>query len=665
MAIYHFHMSNVSRKTGGSALATESYITGQTCHDERTGETYNYGRAQRVVERGIMLPAGAPDSWMQRGVMMNAAERECTRKNARTAKKVEASLPVEMSQEQMLDLIRSFAAKLTDKGYGVVWALHTDKEDLNPHVHYEIVNQQIDADGNWIKKWDKSRPAKERTHWLDRKTTLDELRAEWAADVNKALEKAGIDERVDHRSYEDQGNGLTPTQHEGYKARRREAAGHIDPVCEMNRRIRAANDQILARRAVQQAQTLERERLLRMVTEANPDAFIMEVAPDIYQAAIEHFAGRRDVIIASSAEEKQKLETVRASLQQKETDYSDVEREVQSIPQAKVTEVENELTEPTTEGQDDWYERLAESLETGIERVCRWVDREIRELTERLAALTQKLRAWFGKLSEHYRSKVDAVRRSADRRARVASAAAAGREGGRKQRTQSSPERSVRDVIRDLVDAVRGWQPAERESARFVRTAPGRNAAIAGAELTADQIQDSPAAAATRPTTTAEKRAVLEQAKEAFKEVQIVRVMEDHGMRIRTKRRQIDGRKIEVIPMSRHRDIWIGKTGTTYLNVNAGYLGFGGGSAFDFAREYIPEYQELTEQEAIIRFAHTYMPEVLKDYERRAIVQNENQKQGRISFADRLARIRAKKQEENSRDEAREHRTRSYDDWER
>ena len=48
MAIYHLSVSNVSRASGSRATATLSYITGKRVHDERRGETYDYGRKERV-----------------------------------------------------------------------------------------------------------------------------------------------------------------------------------------------------------------------------------------------------------------------------------------------------------------------------------------------------------------------------------------------------------------------------------------------------------------------------------------------------------------------------------------------------------------------------------------------------------------------------------------
>ena len=46
---------------------------------------------------------------------------------------------------------------------------------------------------------------------------IKKIRETWADLANKALERAGYREKIDHRSYADQGNGLQATIHEGTK----------------------------------------------------------------------------------------------------------------------------------------------------------------------------------------------------------------------------------------------------------------------------------------------------------------------------------------------------------------------------------------------------------------------------------------------------------------
>ncbi|MBQ6206521.1 MAG: MobA/MobL family protein, partial [Oscillospiraceae bacterium] len=66
-------------------------------------------------------------------------------------------------------------------------------------------------------------------------------RKAWAEATNRFLERAGNQERVDHRSHAERGLDEQPTVHEGVAARAMEAAGIISDRCELNRQIKADN----------------------------------------------------------------------------------------------------------------------------------------------------------------------------------------------------------------------------------------------------------------------------------------------------------------------------------------------------------------------------------------------------------------------------------------
>ena len=59
--------------------------------------------------------------------------------------------------------------------------------------------------------------------------------------TNRFLERAGNQERIDHRSHAERGLDEQPTVHEGVAARAMEAAGIASDRCELNRRIKADN----------------------------------------------------------------------------------------------------------------------------------------------------------------------------------------------------------------------------------------------------------------------------------------------------------------------------------------------------------------------------------------------------------------------------------------
>lgn len=66
-------------------------------------------------------------------------------------------------------------------------------------------------------------------------------RAAWADVVNRALERSGVEQRIDHRSHAERGLDEKPTIHEGVNARIIEKMGYVSDRCELNRQIRADN----------------------------------------------------------------------------------------------------------------------------------------------------------------------------------------------------------------------------------------------------------------------------------------------------------------------------------------------------------------------------------------------------------------------------------------
>ena len=66
-------------------------------------------------------------------------------------------------------------------------------------------------------------------------------RAAWADVSNRCLERAGREERIDHRSNAARGLDEIPTIHEGVAAQALERKGIVSDRCELNRQIRADN----------------------------------------------------------------------------------------------------------------------------------------------------------------------------------------------------------------------------------------------------------------------------------------------------------------------------------------------------------------------------------------------------------------------------------------
>lgn len=272
MAIFHMSISNVSRAKGSSSCASLAYIAASKVYEERTHQTYSYGRKERVVKVATLLPDGAPRAYADAAQLFNAIEKYDQASNARTAKKIVVALPRELSLDESDEILTDFIRdNLCANGYCATYAIHNDKDGNNPHAHILVANRQINKKGEWSskrkmeyaldekgeriplidKKTGKQKVDKRnRKQWkrisaeqnpLDKKQFLEQLREAWAVECNKHLSQ---EDRIDHRSNAARGIDDIPTIHEGYAARAMEARGDVSDRMEINRHIRLKNDLI-------------------------------------------------------------------------------------------------------------------------------------------------------------------------------------------------------------------------------------------------------------------------------------------------------------------------------------------------------------------------------------------------------------------------------------
>lgn len=272
MAIFHMSISNVSRAKGSSSCASLAYIAASKVYEERTHQTYSYGRKERVMKVATLLPDGAPTAYADAAQLFNAIEKHEQASNARTAKKIVVALPRELSLDESDEILTDFIRdNLCANGYCATYAIHRDKDGNNPHAHILVANRQINKKGEWSskrkmeyaldekgeriplidKKTGKQKVDKRnRKQWkrisaeqnpLDKKQFLEQLREAWAVECNKHLSQ---EDRIDHRSNAARGIDDIPTIHEGYAARAMEARGDVSERMEINRQIHLKNDLI-------------------------------------------------------------------------------------------------------------------------------------------------------------------------------------------------------------------------------------------------------------------------------------------------------------------------------------------------------------------------------------------------------------------------------------
>ena len=136
---------------------------------------------------------------------------------ARYARSLTVALPRELDRAAQIALMQGYVrASLSDRGMVADWVIH-DKSDGNPHAHIMLTTRELGS-ADWGRK---------RHDWNAR-DVLSGLRSDWAQHANLALERAGFNERIDHRSNHARGIYLEPDSHNPYvadHARRQGAIG--------------------------------------------------------------------------------------------------------------------------------------------------------------------------------------------------------------------------------------------------------------------------------------------------------------------------------------------------------------------------------------------------------------------------------------------------------
>ena len=303
MAIYHLEAKVVSRGAGRSAVAASAYLSCSRLYNDYDGIQHDYTRKQGLVWQQIFLPEYAPQEWQNREKLWNAVEEVEAAKDSRLAREFVVALPIELSREQQIELLQDFIREqFVSDGMCADAAIH-DTDGHNPHAHILLTVRPLDEQGKWQYKtekeylcmkngeergftaaefraaqnegWEKQYPykvGKKKVYMTpsaaeaqglvradkDPKSTrygrqnpiserwnseeqLTAWRAAWADVSNRCLERAGREERIDHRSNAARGLDEQPTIHEGVTARALERKGIIADRCEINRQIKVDN----------------------------------------------------------------------------------------------------------------------------------------------------------------------------------------------------------------------------------------------------------------------------------------------------------------------------------------------------------------------------------------------------------------------------------------
>jgi ATP-dependent exoDNAse (exonuclease V) alpha subunit len=160
---------------------------------------------------------------------------------------IEISLPRELSRDESIELARRFVQNaFVDKGMCADICFHDKDKGNNPHAHIMLTMRPLNSDGSWGAKSKTINGRKIPTvDWNDR-DNAEKWRSSWADYLNEALARKGIEERVDHRSYERQGIDQIPTVHMGVTVLQMERRGIETERGNYNREIDKRNKQLRA-----------------------------------------------------------------------------------------------------------------------------------------------------------------------------------------------------------------------------------------------------------------------------------------------------------------------------------------------------------------------------------------------------------------------------------
>ena len=251
MADYRLSAKVIGRSDGRSSVAAAAYRAGQQLHDERTDLSHDYPRKRGVLHSEILAPDNAPDWMKDRAKLWNAVEKIENRKDSQLAREIQLSLPHELDEAENRNLLLEFVqTHFVDHGMIADVAMHAPDrsgDQRNIHAHVMLTMRVLTGDGFGKKNRDWNTPEQ-----------LAEWRKAWAEHQNKRFQALGMEQRVDHRSYDEQGIDREPTQHLGAVANDMERQGKASRIGDENRERQKRNVQReqTAREAAELAQQL-------------------------------------------------------------------------------------------------------------------------------------------------------------------------------------------------------------------------------------------------------------------------------------------------------------------------------------------------------------------------------------------------------------------------
>ncbi len=190
MAIFHLSFSMLKRSAGKSSCYLAAYNARERIEDLRTGDVYDYSYRSDLFHHCILAPQHTPLNIVENSaVLWNEIEKIEKRKDAQLSRYFDIAIPVELDNDAKIALVKNYCKRnFVSKGMIADISFH-DLDGHNPHAHVMLTLREITPQGfgNKNRSWNE--------HDL-----MDEWRASWSRMSNRALERTGSANRIDHRS---------------------------------------------------------------------------------------------------------------------------------------------------------------------------------------------------------------------------------------------------------------------------------------------------------------------------------------------------------------------------------------------------------------------------------------------------------------------------------
>lgn len=275
------YRENIKDETTGKRRQVARHL------DIYADRTHRYSRRKDVLDTWVQVGEHA-ETWQQeiaatpnpnaaqRKKLWNWAEGLEKARDGRAARAFNAALPRELDYQTNCQVVREFVEEqFTKHGLIVDVAMHdkiASDGGKNLHCHLLVTTRQIGKNGKASTTKNKYWDSRQRVH---------DWREAWSATVNKALEDAGSDTRIDHRSNAERGIDAEPGEHLG--------PGHVEME---ERGIETAKGDRNRQR--------EADNLLRELALENLDGWTVE---ELGESQVERDAAELNPVVNSARQE--------------------------------------------------------------------------------------------------------------------------------------------------------------------------------------------------------------------------------------------------------------------------------------------------------------------------------------------------------------------------